>query len=260
MKPQQLKRRIFIKILKMKNFKKFQIAILVFMFSYCVKANNETVFFEKADYFFKLYVSNNNKVDYDLIKKDPSLLNELVNVISLAEVSTLEKNNYKAFWINTYNILVIKGIVTNNFPINSVKDVKGFFDRRTFIVGGEELTLNKIEKYKLRTILNDSFLNFVLVCAANGCPPLINKAYTPENIDKQLEDQVIKSINNPKFIRVNKKEKTVQISQIFDWYRPEFINQDERIIDFINKYRTEKIDINYSIEYYKYDWSLNTKN
>ena len=238
---------------------KLQLTVLFLLFSFFSHATNVNEFFEKADYFFKIYVSN-NKVDYDLIKKDPTLLNSIVTILSEIDTTTLEKDTYKAFWINTYNILVIKGIVTNSFPINSVKDVKGFFDRRSFIVGGEELTLDKIDKYKLRTILNDSFLNFVLVCAAKGCPPLINRAYMPENIEKQLEAQVIKSINNPLFIKVNKKEKIVEISEIFDWYRPEFINQDERIIDFINKYRTEKIDVNYTIEYYKYDWALNAKN
>lgn len=242
----------------MKFLLKLKFVAVFLLINSFAHATSVEVFFEKTDYFFKLYVSD-CKVDYDLIRKDPSLLNSIVDILATTDTSTLEKDEYKAFWINTYNILVIKGIINNNFPVTSVKDLKGFFDKRYYVVGGEQLTLNIIEKNKLRTILNDSFLNFVLVCAANGCPPLINKAYMPVNIEKQLEDQVMKSINNPKFIKVNKKQKIVEISQIFDWYRPEFINQDEKIIDFINKYRTEKIDINYTIEYYKYDWSLNTK-
>ncbi|WP_310556983.1 DUF547 domain-containing protein [Flavobacterium sp.] len=241
----------------MKISKKSQITFLFLLFSFLVNANTVEVFFQKSDYFFKLYVFK-NKVDYAAIKKDPSLLNEIVAISADLDLSVLEKNSYKAFWINAYNIMVIKGIVSN-YPTSSVQEIKGFFDKKVYKIGGEEITLTNIERYKLKSILKDSFLNFVLVCAANGCPPLINQAYMPDMIDQQLENQAKTSINNPNFIRVNKKAKVVEISEIFDWYRQDFINQDERIIDFINKYRTEKIDNTYTIEYYKYDWTLNTK-
>ncbi len=242
----------------MKNTIKLQFTILFLLTSFFAQANTVEEFFQKSNIFFRTFVVE-SKVDYASLKNDSQSLNDLLKIASELDLSTLDSNSYKAFWINTYNLAVIKGIV-GSYPLSSVKEILGFFDKKTYNIGGEELTLKKIEEKKLRNVLNDSFLNFVLVCAANGCPPLISEAYMPDSIDMQLEFQAKKSINNPNFVRVNKKKKTVEISEIFDWYRDEFINQDERIIDFINKYRAEKIDSTYTIEYYKYDWSLNNKN
>ena len=243
--------------IKMKTTKKIQFTFTLLLFTFFANANTVEIFFQKSNIFFKTYVID-SKVDYNALKNDSSSLTDVLKIASELDLSTLDSNSYKAFWINTYNLVVIKGIISS-YPLNSVKEIKGFFDKKTYLIGGEELTLKKIEEKKLRKVLNDSFLNFVLVCAANGCPPLISEAYLPELIDKQLEFQTRRSINNPNFIRINKKKKVVEISEIFDWYREEFINQDERIIDFINKYRAEKIDNTYTIEYYKYDWSLNKK-
>ena len=68
------------------------------------------------------------------------------------------------------------------------------------------------------------------------------------------------SLNNPNFIRVNNATKTVEVSQIFEWYKEDFIDKEKKILDFINKYRDLKIDDSYSVAYYKYDWSLNKLN
>jgi hypothetical protein len=78
-------------------------------------------------------------------------------------------------------------------------------------------------------------------------------------IDKQLMEQTMKSINNPNFIRVNTTTKVVEVSEIFDWYKEDFVSNEGRIMDFINKYRDAKIDESYKIVFYKYDWSLNNK-
>ena len=241
----------------MKKSIKFQFTLFLLLSAFLTNANTVEIFFQKSNVFFKTFVVD-SKVDYNALKNNPQTLNEVLKIAAELDLTALDSNSYKAFWINTYNLLVIKGIIAN-YPLNSVKEIKGFFDKKTYIVGGEELTLKKIEEKKIRKVLNDSFLNFVLVCAANGCPPLISEAYMPESIDTQLEFQTKKSINNPNFIRIDKKKKVVEISEIFDWYREEFINQDERIIDFINKYRAEKIDLSYTIQYYNYDWSLNNK-
>ena len=241
----------------MKKSIKFQFTLFLLLSTFLTNANTVEIFFQKSNVFFKTFVVD-SKVDYNALKNNPQTLNEVLKIAAELDLTSLDSNSYKAFWINTYNLLVIKGIIAN-YPLNSVKEIKGFFDKKTYIVGGEELTLKKIEEKKIRKVLNDSFLNFVLVCAANGCPPLISEAYMPESIDTQLEFQTKKSINNPNFIRIDKKKKVVEISEIFDWYREEFINQDERIIDFINKYRAEKIDLSYTIQYYNYDWSLNNK-
>lgn len=239
----------------MKNLKKFYLLILILFFSTLAKAATISVFFEKADKFFSVYVVD-GKVEYESLKYNADLLNETLAIAATMDINTLDLNSYKAFWINTYNLLVIRGIL-DKYPMKSVQEIKGFFDNTSYIVANQEMTLKFIEKNMLRKVMKDPLLNFVLVCAANGCPPLINKAYMPEYIDDQLENQTKISINNDNYIRIDNNSKTLRISEIFEWYKEDFVNKETRIVDFINKYRKDKIDESYVVEYYKYDWSLN---
>ena len=64
-------------------------------------------FFTKANTFFGKHVTS-GKVNYKAIKGDPSSLNELVEMASTLSVIKSDKNTYQAFWINAYNITVIK--------------------------------------------------------------------------------------------------------------------------------------------------------
>ena len=213
-------------------------------------------FFNKSDCFFQTFVIKDN-VDYDLLSSNTQQLDEVLNIGAEVDLGNTSLNNYKAFWINSYNLLVIKGIL-DKYPVKTVQNINGFFTT-TYRVAKEYITLKNIEKQKLKLFLKDPFLNFVLVCGANGCPPLIDHAYLPESIDNQLLEQTAKSINNTNFIRIDEEKKMIEVSEIFDWYKEDFINKEGKIIDFINKFRTNKIDSDYKVAYYKYNWSLNKK-
>ena len=83
-------------------------------------------FFSKADAFFKTNVTN-GRVHYKAIKENPADLNELLEAAKKITVAEANAKEYQAFWINGYNLLVIKGIV-DSYPLKSPLDVGGFFD------------------------------------------------------------------------------------------------------------------------------------
>ncbi len=211
------------------------------------------VFFGKADTFFKNYVSG-GKVAYSKIHSNQDGLNELLTNAKSIKVSVDDSKRYQAFWINVYNLAVVKGII-DNYPIKSPLDKAGFFDKIKYDVGGKSITLNDIEHKLLRGQFNDARFHFVLVCGALGCPPLINTAYLPNTLDAQLEKQTNLAINGS-FIKVNDKKKRVQGSEILKWYKEDFV-QNGSEIDFLNTYRTEKIPSNYKLSYFPYNWNLN---
>ncbi len=212
-------------------------------------------FFEETDSFFNSYVSN-GKVDYNAIKTSPELLNSLLEKAKSIDVSPSEVSTYQAFWINAYNLSVIKGVM-NNYPLKSPLDKKGFFDKIKYDVGNTSITLNDIENKKLRAVFKkEARFHFVLVCAGLGCPPIINKAYKPTSLEAQLQKQTEIALNNPNFIKV--KGNKVQLSQIFEWYKGDF-TQDGSEIVYINKFRKEPIPEKAKISYYSYDWRLNSK-
>ncbi len=216
-------------------------------------SQSTTDFFTKADAFFKTYVVN-GKVKYGAIKNNPVTLNELLEMASEIKVSTSQPKTYQAFYINAYNLAVIKGVV-NKYPVKSPLNIKGFFDKTTYNLGGKVTTLNDLENKILRKKFpNEARFHFALVCAGLGCPPIISEAYKPAVLGKQLQRQTIKALNNPNFIKV--KGKKVQLSQIFEWYKEDFTRSGSEI-DYVNAFRKEKIPEGAKISYYTYDWRLN---
>ncbi|MDH7447968.1 DUF547 domain-containing protein [Aquimarina sp. 2201CG14-23] len=227
--------------------------IIAFFITAVGFSQSATEFFTKSDAFFKKYVSN-GRVDYKSIKNDPAALDQLLDIAANVTVSKSKTKTYQAFYINAYNLSVIKGVVSK-YPIKSPLDVKGFFDKKTYKLGGKSTTLNDLENKILRkNFPSEARFHFALVCAGLGCPPIIPEAYKPATLDKQLQRQTSIALNNPNFIKV--KGKKVQLSQIFEWYNGDF-TQNGSEIEYVNKFRKEKIPTNAKVSYYPYNWSLN---
>ncbi len=229
--------------------------VLLFVFgAQLLSAQELDEFFSKSNDFFGSYVQN-GLVDYKSIKGSPEELNGLLNLSSEVTISKGDVKNYQAFWINAYNLYVIKGIV-DNYPVKSPLDINGFFDKTTHHIAGQNITLNDIENKLLRgNFPEEARFHFVLVCAGLGCPPIINEAYLPESLENQLQKQTELALNNAEFVRV--KGKKVLFSQIFEWYNGDFTQGGKSEIDFVNQYRKEKLSPNAKTGYYPYDWTLN---
>ncbi|MEM9857688.1 MAG: DUF547 domain-containing protein [Bacteroidota bacterium] len=209
-------------------------------------------FFDQANNFFSTYVKE-GAVDYDAITQDRSKLDALVNKIASYDLTGADKITKKAFMINAYNILAVKGIV-DHYPVKSPFDIKDFFDAKHFTVAGEKMSLNILEKERLYPMTQDPRLHFVLVCAAVSCPKLADFAYVPSTLDRQLEQKTKQVLNDDEFIRVSGKK--VKVSELFNWYANDFKSSGKSIIDYINYYRDTPLPSN-KYGYYTYDWSLN---
>jgi len=228
--------------------------LLLVLFVQGITAQDPDMFFNKADAFFKTYITN-GKVEYKALHEEPAILADLMELLKDVDVSNVNEYTYQAFWINTYNLQVIQGIV-ENYPLKSPLDVDGFFDKNKHKIAGKEVTLNQIENELLRAkFQNEPRFHFVLVCAGLGCPPIIDEAYRPSTLNEQLKNQTEKALNDPKFIRVDGDE--VKVSQIFEWYKSDF-EKAGGVVNFINSYREPKIPGDSKVSYYPYDWTLNS--
>jgi hypothetical protein len=227
--------------------------LVAFLFVIQLSAQDTAVFFTDANAFFSTHVSN-GRVDYKAIKSDSSTLDDLLAQAGEIRVTMANPATYQSFWINTYNLAVIKGIVSK-YPVASPLKIGGFFDNMTFDVGGVQTTLNNIENTLLRAKFpSEARFHFVLVCAGLGCPPLIGEAYTPAKLETQLQRQTTIALNNPNFIKVNGNK--VEISQIFEWYKEDF-TKNGSVIKYINSFRRKAIPTKAKVSYYSYDWTLN---
>tara|TARA_R110000868_G_scaffold411271_2_gene702616 strand:+ start:232 stop:945 length:714 start_codon:yes stop_codon:yes gene_type:complete len=236
--------------------KKYIIIIVIALISLNGFSQDLKTFFNETDLFFKANVFN-GKVAYSNIYSNPKSLNKLLKMAAKVSVSKDDAKAYQAFWINAYNLSVIKGII-DNYPTKSPLDNNGFFDKTTYELAGKQITLNDIEHKLLRAQFNDARFHFVLVCGALGCPPLISEAYFPKTLNAQLEEQTKLAINGS-FLKVNTKKKRIEASQIMEWYKDDFTVNGKSEIDFINQYRTEKIPNHFKLSYFPYNWAINAQ-
>ena len=214
-------------------------------------------FTTSADNFFKKYVSN-GQVDYSKIRQNSTEIETLYTQIGALNLSGLDDNSKKAFYINSYNLIAIYG-VTKNYPLKSPLGVNGFFDKVLHTVAAEKITLNDLEVKKLLEPYKDARFHFALVCAARSCPLLPSSAFQPDKLDQQLTERATLALNNKEWVRVDAAQKKVELSKIFDWYKADFTTDGKTSLEWINQFRKEIIPTNFLIGYYEYDWALNKR-
>lgn len=196
------------------------------------------------------------RINYNALTFNDRNLSSIVQRIGAMDLEGKSDNFKLAFYINAYNLLVIKQVL-DRYPIQSPMDVPGFFKENIFLVAGEQLTLDQLEFEKIVGPSKDPRIHFALGCAAKSCPFLYDNAFTPEHIQEQLEFRAQLIIDRPNYVSVNKREGVVTMNKIFQWYEGQFVENAGSLIAFINKYRFYKVPKNYKVQFEEYDWTLN---
>lgn len=199
----------------------------------------------------KKHVSATGKVNYKTFKADLELLDAYMRSLNEgAPTEAASKEERFAYWINAYNAVTVRLIITN-YPVSSITKLDGgkTWDVKRYTNGGKKLSLNDIENTILRP-MGDARIHFALNCAAKSCPPLLNEAFTSDNVNKLLEQRTRQFINSS---RTAIEKDAVKVSKIFDWYGKDFGN----VVDFVNKYAKTKAAKTAKVTFVDYDWSLN---
>ena len=257
------------------KFLKFNF-ILAFLSFFLLGPTHANAFdFSEWDVLLKKYVKPDlidgislNSVAYGKLRLDPVFhqLESNLRLFSPAKLSTHQEK--LAFWINAYNIFAVK-IVTDNYPLKSIKNVGGLFKSvwkiKAGTVGGEKYSLDEIEHGILRK-MGDPRIHTAIVCASISCPNLSKKSYKSEKLNEQLDMQMSDFLANPnKGMRVdnNQQPKRILLSPIFDWFAEDF-KSSGGVRKFIKPYvpptyRQDLENTEYSISYMDYNWSINDR-
>ena len=211
-------------------------------------------YFQRVDKFLSANVKT-GRVNYKGINADKTDLDALISFIGTKQKFT-SLTEEKAFYLNSYNILVIKGII-NNYPTKGPMEIPGFFDKKSYSINGSNLTLNNIENDIVRKKFNDARVHFALVCGAKSCPPIQSYAFKPEKLDNQLDMVTKQSIQNSSFTKIDVKNKKASVSMLFNWYKDDFIKAKGSVLNFINTYLKTPLPATTAVENYTYDWALN---
>ncbi len=202
------------------------------------------------------------RVNYDGLKKDEKILDEYLNLLSVTDIKSLPLNTQFAYYINVYNAFTLKLILTQYPGINSIKEIGGFFSnpwKKKFIpLQGKTVNLDYIEHQVLRPKFKDPRVHFAINCASKSCPPLRNEPYEAKQLEKQLDEQAHKFINDKKHNYF--KDDQLYLSKIFKWFKVDFNNNPSLFIkQYADNDLKEKLNghSNLKIGYLEYNWALN---
>ncbi len=207
------------------------------------------------------HVNNKGDVNYKGFIKDVAALDRYLKLLSdNPPDSTLTKNEKFAYWINAYNAFTVK-LITENYPLKSIKDLGSTatknspWDKKFFTIGSKEMTLNNIEHDILRKQFNDPRLHFAINCASFSCPKLLNRAFEPATLNKQLDARAVDFLNDTSKNIITPT--AVKLSSILKWYGDDFTKTGLTKTEYINKYSKIKIVASSTIDYLPYNWALN---
>ena len=173
-----------------------------------------------------------------------------------------------AYWINLYNALTVQ-VVLGDYPVDSIREIHegvvplvGPWGDDHASVAGQPLSLDDIEHRILRPIWRDPRIHYAVNCAAYGCPHLLARAFTAENLEENLDQGARDFVNHPRGVEVLDEAFAVA-SSIYapDWYREDFGETDADVIAHFLQYAepelAEQLRGFDGIMEFEYDWSLN---
>jgi len=206
-----------------------------------------------------------NRVDYGAWKAnaaDSAALDAYIASFADMDIDALSDNEQFAAWANAYNALTVQHIL-GRYPLKSIRSgyIVGPWKRVKMNVGGQKISLHSIENDVLREEWSDDpRLHYAINCASYSCPNLLPKAWEAATLDNDLEAAARAFINDPRGVSI-RKNGTLSVSNIFEWYDEDYGGSEETIIAHILKYAepelAAQINANPNITDYDYDWSLN---
>ncbi|MHC4572030.1 MAG: DUF547 domain-containing protein [Planctomycetota bacterium] len=248
-------------------------------------------FNDKCADILKSYVDDEGVVDYKTLKRkrqDLKKLQDEFDELDPNEYNSWSKEEKIAFWLNAYNIQMLR-IIVDNYPIKStriqrlfwpptsIRHIKGIWSNYKFIVMDEEFTLSEVERRFFRKEFGEPRVFFAISHASLSSPFLRNEPYYGHKLYEQLDDQAKRFLSDPHGFRIDREAQIVYLSAILQstWYGKEFIDKygtDKKfkdqepatraVLNFLTNYISQEdvsfLEVeNYSVKYINYDWRLN---
>ena len=261
-----------------------------------VKPPPNVTFHDKCADILSNFVDDKGMVDYRKLKLKREKLKQLVGEfakLNRSEYDSWSKEDKIAFWINAYNMQMLK-IIVGNYPIKSYRWLHflptwepdsirhidkriGGIKKQKFQIMDEVFTLPQVEELFSGKKFNEPRAFFALFYATLSSPPLRNEPYSGDKLYKQLDDQTKKFISSPLGFKIDRKKRRVYLSTLLQppWFGSGFISKygtnkkfkDEEpavraVLSCITNYISEQdkhfLEVeNYSIEYITYSFRLN---
>jgi hypothetical protein len=206
------------------------------------------------------HVDGQGRIDFAAMQTDSKDLDTYVAWIAQNDprsqpAAFATRDEQLAFYINSYNALAMYNVLhAGVLPVDTAK----FFYFRALKVGGRWISLYDYENKVIRP-LGEERVHFALNCMVRACPRLPQTPFAAGQLEGQLDAAAREFCNQPLHVEPMPAANKVRLSQILDFYTEDFTSKAPSLIDYCNRYRTDKIPATWAVEFIPYDWTLNQR-
>jgi len=164
-------------------------------------------------------------VDYKQLQKSSKLLDEAIAELGQTSPDDLEDEDQRfCFWINTYNMLVLKAI-SEKYPVFRLdeKALSRSFSANKYFIGGRPLSLEQIRRLQLIPRFPYRPLALFLVCGGSlGSPPLLDHVITAKTMDTDGVKAAHKFVASHQNVLYDADHKTLLMTPFLKLNEPAF--------------------------------------
>ncbi len=208
------------------------------------------------------FVNKDGEIDFEGLSKARQDLNDYVAFIARKDLSTMKDPQERlAYLINSYNALSMFLVIEKGIPKTNAGFKKvGFFYLTKLQINQTSKSLVDYEKEDIRSIGEDR-IHWALNCMAVSCPRLPQTPFTGAHLEKELTAAAKEFFNSSKNVKFDDTEKTVYLTQIFDFFPKDFVpHKAPNFIDYVNLFRDVAVPTDYKQKFIDYDWTVNNSN
>lgn len=198
-------------------------------------------------------------INYSVLKKNAHLAGFIKKASKMdkKELEALSREEQIAFWINLYNATILRRVAAK-YPVKSVKEIKGLFDKEKLKVAGQAFTLNGLQDYLLGKDFQENRVLFALVSGTKSSPSLRKEAYCGRLLERQLEEDLKSFLSQPANLYAT--EAGILLSPVL-----EPLAKRGTLRDFLNKAGSSLppnvskslADGKKEVKFMEYDWGVN---
>ncbi len=234
-------------------------------------------------------ISDDGRVAYATLRRkrsDIMTATKELETLNPAVLMSLSREERIAFWINTYNVCMIK-LITDRYPIepkwymilypdNSIMQIPNAWTNIYFNIQKLEYNLKEIEQNFLLERYKDPRICFAISYASVGGANIRKEPYRGQDLETQLNDQVKQYLMSEKGLKLDKANNVLYLSNLFQMHKKTFIESEfASILKFRNRKAEERAWLNFilpyldetdayyleknniEIKFIQYDWHLN---
>ncbi len=220
------------------------------------------------DALLQQYVNDKGGVDYAGLQEKRDDLQAYIDRLAKAPFDDLGRDEKLTLLINGYNAFTLELILEyyDNGQLASIKGIASEkrWDDQRWEIAGKTVSLNQIEHELVRPNFKEPRIHWALVCAAVGCPPLRNEAYTASRLEEQLAGQANYVHSHDKWYRLDQADNAVYLTQLYNWYGGDFEQVAGSVLDYVADFDPTLNQMLGSgtaprIRWLDYDWALNSQ-